>query len=131
VRGVLLMHSFQYAEAATAFRRAQSLDSHFALAFWGEALTYTHQVWNEQDLPAARAALQKLGATPDARLAAAPTPRERAYGTAVEALYGDGAKAVAIRCIPWRWNVCTVSSLTMTRRLSLRDVAVRSDAGRA
>jgi tetratricopeptide (TPR) repeat protein len=93
VRGVLFLHSFEYASAADAFRRAQSIDPKFAMAYWGEALTYTHQVWNEQDLGKARAALQRLAPTRDARLAAAPTPRERAYLSAVEALYGDGTKA--------------------------------------
>ena len=93
VRGVLFMHSFEYASAADAFRRAQAVDPHFSMAYWGEALTYTHQVWNEQDAAAARAVLQRLGPTREARLAAAPTARERAYLAAVEALYGEGAKA--------------------------------------
>lgn len=92
VRGVLYLHSFEYPSAAAAFRQAQTLDPHFAMAYWGEALTYTHQVWNQQDLAAARAVLQRLGATREVRLAAAPTPRERAYLDAVEALYGDGSK---------------------------------------
>src|SRR5439155_1584588 len=55
---------------------------------------YTHPVWNEQDGNAARAALQRLAATRDARRAKAPTRREQAYLDAVEILYGDGSKAV-------------------------------------
>ncbi|MCC6316965.1 MAG: tetratricopeptide repeat protein [Gemmatimonadaceae bacterium] len=94
VRGVLLLHSFQYDQAAEAFRRAQSSDPGFAMAYWGEALTYTHQVWNEQDRPAARTALERLAPTRQARLERATTPRERAYLAAVELLYGDGSKAV-------------------------------------
>jgi hypothetical protein len=93
VRGVLLLHSFEYSSAAAAFRQAQSLDPRFAMAYWGEALTYTHQVWNQQDADSARLALRKLGATPDARRTAAPTARERAYLGAAEALYGNGSKA--------------------------------------
>src|SRR5436305_1698453 len=62
IRGVLLLHSFEYGDAARAFREAQRLDSGFALAYWGEAMTYTHPVWNEQDGNAARAALQRLAA---------------------------------------------------------------------
>jgi tetratricopeptide (TPR) repeat protein len=92
IRGVLLLHNFQYEQAAEAFRQAQKTDPGFALAYWGEALTYTHQVWNQQDLAAGRAALARLGPTTGARLAKAPTPRERMYLAAAEALYGEGSK---------------------------------------
>jgi len=91
-RGVKLLHSFEYADAAQAFLAAQQAEPGFALAYWGEAMTYTHPLWNEQDLPRARAALARLGPTPEARAATAPTPRERAYLAAVEALYGEGSK---------------------------------------
>jgi len=93
VRGVLLLHSFEYRDALLAFRQAQGRDPGFALAYWGEALTYNHPIWNEQEMNAARAALRRLGPTPRARRAKAPTPRERAYLEAVEILYGDGLKA--------------------------------------
>ena len=93
IRGVLLLHSFEYQDAARAFREAQRLDSGLALAYWGEALSYTHPLWNEQDLNAARAALQRLGPTAAARRAQAPTLREQAYLDAVEILYGEGSKA--------------------------------------
>ncbi|HEX4628317.1 MAG TPA: hypothetical protein VH137_05950 [Gemmatimonadales bacterium] len=93
IRGVLLLHSFEYGDAAVAFREAQRIDSGFALAYWGEALTYTHPIWNEQDRNAARAALLRLGPTRAVRRAKAPTPREKAYLDAVEVLYGEGPKA--------------------------------------
>ncbi len=92
VRGVLYLHSFEYPQAAAAFRRAQEIAPDFAMAYWGEAMTYTHPLWNEQNLDAARAALARLAPTRDARLARAPTPRERAWLDAVEILYGDGPK---------------------------------------
>jgi len=92
IRGVLLLHSFHYAEASEAFRQAQRADRGFALAYWGEALTHTHQVWNQQDLAAARGVLARLGSTVDARRARAPTTRERMYLAAAEALYGEGSK---------------------------------------
>src|SRR5437016_6494525 len=93
VRGVLWLHSFEYQDAARAFLEAQRIDRGFALAYWGEALTYTHPLWDEQDVNAARASLLRLGPTREARRAKAPTPRERAYLDAVEILYGDGPKA--------------------------------------
>lgn len=92
IRGVLYLHSFEYDDAASAFREAQAADPGFALAYWGEAMTYTHPVWNEQDLPAARAALARLAPTPEARAARAATPREQAWLAAVEQLYGEGSK---------------------------------------
>jgi tetratricopeptide (TPR) repeat protein len=92
LRGVLLLHSFQYDDAAAAFREAQAVDPGFAMAYWGEAMTYTHPVWNEQDAAAARAALGRLAPTREARLAGAPTERERAWLEAVEILYGEGGK---------------------------------------
>ena len=92
IRGVLLLHSFEYDEAAEAFRRAQEADPDFALAYWGEAMTYTHPVWNEKDREAAREALARLAPTPEERLARAPTEREKGWMRAVETLYGEGEK---------------------------------------
>jgi tetratricopeptide (TPR) repeat protein len=92
IRGVLYLHSFEYASAASAFREAERLDPAFALAYWGEAMTYTHPVWNQQDLDSARMVLARLGASPAERGAKAPTARERGYLAAVEALYGEGSK---------------------------------------
>jgi tetratricopeptide (TPR) repeat protein len=93
IRGLLLLHSFEYGPAATAFQEAERLDPSFAMAYWGEALTYTHPVWNQQDVNAGRAALQRLAPTTAARSAKAATARERAYLAAVERLYGSGSKA--------------------------------------
>jgi tetratricopeptide (TPR) repeat protein len=93
LRGTALLHSFEYDDANRSFREAQRLDPGFALAYWGEAMTYTHPVWNQQDLAAARAALARLGPAPEARKAKAPTPRERAYLETIEVLYGEGPKA--------------------------------------
>ena len=92
IRGVLLLHVFEYDDAAASFRAAQKLDSGFVLAYWGEAMTYTHPVWDQQDLSAARAALARLAATAAQREAKAATDRERGYMHAVDILYGEGAK---------------------------------------
>jgi tetratricopeptide (TPR) repeat protein len=92
VRGVLLLHSFEYDAARSAFQAAEQIDPGFAMAYWGEALTYNHTLWREQDLDAARAALAKLGATPGEREAKAGTARERSYLAAVDQLYGNGDK---------------------------------------
>ena len=91
-RGVLLLHSFEYDRAAEAFRAAQRADPDFAMAYWGEAMTYNHPLWDQQDREAARAALERLAPTAEGRLAEAPTSREKAYLRALEILYGEGSK---------------------------------------
>lgn len=94
LRGLAALHSFWYDEAADAFREAQKIDPGFALAYWGEAMTHNHPIWQEVDLEAGRAILERLGADAMARAAKAPTERERGYLAAVETLYfGTGEKA--------------------------------------
>jgi len=92
IRGVLLLHSFEYDDAAKEFAAARQADPAFALAYWGDAMTRTHGLWNEQDSTAARNIMAELGPDPEARAAKAPTARERGYLAAVEALYGPGSK---------------------------------------
>lgn len=93
LRGVALLHSFEYERAAEAFREAQAADSSFALAYWGEALTYSHVLWREENLPSSRAALARLAPTSAERLARAGSDRERSFGAAVEAFYTQGTLA--------------------------------------
>jgi tetratricopeptide (TPR) repeat protein len=90
--GLAQLHNFEYASAAELFRKAQQIDPGFAMAYWGEAMTCNHPVWMEQDLGAARRVLDRLGPTPDARVAKGATARERAFLDAVERLYGADAK---------------------------------------
>jgi len=92
IRGVLALHNFWFPEAEEAFQKAEEIDPGFALAYWGEAMSPNHPLWAEQDMPAARAALQKLGTTRAERSAKARTEREKAYLEAVEVLYGEGDK---------------------------------------
>jgi tetratricopeptide (TPR) repeat protein len=92
-QGVLLLHLFEYPAAASAFREAERLDPSLAMAYWGEAMTFTHPVWNEQDFDAGRAALSKLAPSAAALATKAPTARERGYLAAVDVLYGNGPKA--------------------------------------
>jgi tetratricopeptide (TPR) repeat protein len=92
LRGLALLHNFEYADAAASFRKAQETDPDFVMAYWGEAMTFTHPVWMQQDLAAARAELGRLGSDPAARAAKAKSNRERDYLHTVEVLYGDGTK---------------------------------------
>lgn len=90
IEGVLLLHSFEYPRARRAFQEASKLAPEFALAYWGEAMTYSHQIWGEHDRASATAALGKLAPTAAERRAKAPTEREKMYLDAVEALFSDG-----------------------------------------
>ena len=93
LRGVAWLHSFGYEDAIDAFRAAQKADPSFALAYWGEAMSFSQPLWMFEEPEKGRAALAKLGATPAARIAKAKTGREQGFMRAVEALFGPGDKA--------------------------------------
>src|ERR671910_2796279 len=95
LEGVKALHSFQFEEAAEAFRRAQKADSDFALAYWGEAMSYNHPLWAQQDVEAARKALEKLAPTYEARLAKAKLPKEKALLEAMQQLYFSPGEKLA------------------------------------
>ena len=90
--GLLLLHSFEYGDAAEAFRAAQRADSSVAMAYWGEAMTYNHPLWRGQDADAARAVLARLGATKEERQARCDDEVQRGLMEAVGILYGEGDK---------------------------------------
>lgn len=92
LRGVLLLHNFEYDEAQTAFQHAQKVDPDFAMAYWGEAMTLNHPLWGEHDREGGREIFARLGASDEERIAKAPTEREKGYLHAVHALYGEGEK---------------------------------------
>ena len=87
LRGLALLHNFEYDDARADFRAAERADSGFAMAYWGEALTFAQLLWDLDYADSARATLAKLGPTKEARLAMAGSARERLYGAAVEALF--------------------------------------------
>ena len=89
---MLLLHSFEYDDAKEAFVEAQKAAPAFAMAYWGEAMTYNHPLWGQTAPDAARAALGRLGASRDERLAKAGNDKEKMWLGAVEALYGEGEK---------------------------------------
>jgi tetratricopeptide (TPR) repeat protein len=93
MRGLLLLHVFEYPDAAKAFVAAQKIDPGFTMAYWGEAMTFNHPVWNQLDLSGAQAVLRRLGATPEARASRIADARERAWMSTLDVLYsGTGTK---------------------------------------
>ncbi|NNE26033.1 MAG: hypothetical protein HKN09_04270, partial [Saprospiraceae bacterium] len=59
--GLLLLHSFEYEDAREQFLKAQEADSTCIMAYWGEAMTHNHTLWQFQELEEAQAALNKIG----------------------------------------------------------------------
>jgi hypothetical protein len=88
LRGVLLLHSFEFEPAREAFSEAQDADSLFALAYWGEAMANNYPLWQSKNVDEGRAILARM----DSLGAVAPSHRETMYIEAVRALYGDGTK---------------------------------------
>ena len=86
LRGLAALHSFWYEEARDEFRESTKIEPDFAMGYWGEAMTYNHPLWSEQDLEAARQVLTRIKDSPKL------TDRERVYIMAVRLLYGAGDK---------------------------------------
>ena len=59
-KGLLLLHSFEYSDSREAFLKAQKTDPNMLMAYWGEAMTYNHPLWTEQNFEEGTAALKKL-----------------------------------------------------------------------
>ena len=91
LRGVAILHSFGFKQAREEFQAAQKIEPAFAMAYWGEALSYNHPLFVTQDIESPRKALARLAATRDQRVAMAPTEKERGFLGAVETLFGEGS----------------------------------------
>lgn len=88
-RGVALLHSFAYADARNAFQDVANLDPQCAIAHWGSAMAYFHQLWDPQIPPATLTAAQK-----EIQLAQqikAGSERERQFIDSVVLVYRDAA----------------------------------------
>lgn len=92
-KGLLLLHSFEFEDAAENFIKAEKLDSTCVMAFWGEAMTYNHPLWRQQDYEKGKDALDKLAPSPEERRLKATSDLEKDFITAVDQLYGKGTKA--------------------------------------
>ena len=101
IEGMLLLHLFEYPFAQEKFQIAQQLDTGFAMAYWGEAMTYNHPIWDEQDQDEALAALDKLGNSLEARQSKTDSQKEKDYLAALDLLYGGGPKADRDKAYMW------------------------------
>ncbi|MHB8526760.1 MAG: tetratricopeptide repeat protein [Candidatus Acidiferrales bacterium] len=86
--GVALLHSFQYQQAEQTFTQVAQQDPKCAMAYWGEAMSLYHQLW---DWPNADTLKQGLADTIAAQKLRAPTDRERLYIVAAGVFFQDNA----------------------------------------
>jgi tetratricopeptide (TPR) repeat protein len=86
-RGVALLHDFWYEEAGRQFAEIEKADPNCAMAHWGAAMSFFHEIWNrpeESTVARGWAEMQK------AQSPAAGTARERAYIAALSDFYRPG-----------------------------------------
>jgi hypothetical protein len=95
-KGMLLLHNFEYADAAQEFEMAQLLDPNLVMAYWGEAMCYNQPIWFQQDYEKGKGALFKLGVKANERLEKAPTDVEKGFISSIELLYGED-KDITVR----------------------------------
>lgn len=87
IEGTKDLYNFEFDEAAVAFQKAEAADPGFAMAYWGEAMSFNHPLWAEVDVDKAKKALEKLAPTAAERVDKAKTPKEKAYLEAVNQLF--------------------------------------------
>ncbi len=86
-RAVALLHSFAYSAAREAFQDVADRDTQCAMAHWGIAMTYYHQLW-EPPIAADAKGPQEIEI---AQRLGAGTERERGFIRAAGAVYQDAS----------------------------------------
>ena len=85
-RGVALLHSFWYEQARNQFHDIEAADPKCAMAYWGDAMTYWHQLWEQPDDARLQEGLALLQKAADAKPG---TERERDYIAALGEFFRD------------------------------------------
>lgn len=89
VRGVVLLHSFQYSASEQAFADAAKADPHCAMTYWGLAMTAYHPLWEgagEKALARGHGYLEKIQSDWPV------TAREHEYINAIGIIFNAGQK---------------------------------------
>lgn len=87
-RGMALLYSFEYEESQLAFEKIAAADPQCAMAYWGQAMSLYHQLW---DRPS-NANLQRGAELLSKARSLNATPRERDYIQALSVFYADTDK---------------------------------------
>jgi hypothetical protein len=88
-RSMALLHSFAYTAAADSFHSVAERDPRCAMAHWGIAMSYFHQLWDPPLLPATIPIAQKQVQL--AQQIGAATQRERQFIHALGLIYQNAA----------------------------------------
>jgi hypothetical protein len=88
-KGVALLHSFWYEEAEKTFVEVEKLDSDCSMAYWGEAMSLWHELWDQPNAATIKRASAILKKADKAEV---KTDRERDYIQALEAFYSNSSK---------------------------------------
>ena len=88
-RGVALLYSFEYEVADAQFEEVTKKDPGCAMAYWGQAMTLYHELWNR---PSKADLAQGAELLAKARSLKPPTARERDYVLALSVFYSDTDK---------------------------------------
>jgi tetratricopeptide (TPR) repeat protein len=89
-RSVALLHSFAYATSEQAFRKVAAADPDCAMAHWGIAMSYYHQLWSPsspKELSDGRREIEQAGHLKG-------SPREKGFIAAAAAYYKDSDQGV-------------------------------------
>jgi tetratricopeptide (TPR) repeat protein len=85
-RAVALLHSFSYTASEQAFRGVAAADPSCAMAHWGVAMSYFHQLWSPPGADELRKGQAEVAEAGHLNL---QSPRERQYIAATAAYYDD------------------------------------------
>ena len=83
-RGIALLHDFWYDKAEEQFQSIAKADPTCAMAYWGQAMTIWHEIW---DRPNDATLAKGLALVQQAQKAGAKTERERDYIKALARFY--------------------------------------------
>jgi tetratricopeptide (TPR) repeat protein len=88
-RGVAFLYSFEYEQASNQFQEIEKKDPGCAMAYWGQAMSLYHQLWEWPSKTDLQRGAELLA---DARALNPPTARERDYVEALSVFYTNTDK---------------------------------------
>ena len=93
-RGVALLHDFWYEEARNQFQRLAKSDPRCAMAHWGVAMSFFHEIWGRPDAESMKLGWAEMRKAQSLKTG---TARERAYITALAKFYHPGTEEYPAR----------------------------------